>query len=129
MTQSDSSMTAVLSVHGISKAFTATPVFSDLSLIVQQGERVGLIGGNGSGKSTLLRIMAGQLEPDEGERMQVRDQRLAFVTQQDDFQASDGRCRAQLGLPADMDEYQRQSIIHRLCQQHDLDPKLRARSL
>ena len=119
--RSDCGMTAVLAVHDISKAFTATPVFTDLSLIVQEGERVGLIGGNGSGKSTLLRIMAGQLEPDEGERMQLRDQSLAFVTQQDSFSQQTVAAEIESVLPAALDDYQRQAILHRLCQQHDLD--------
>ena len=54
---------SVLSVHQVSEAFTAKPVFSGLSMIIQDAEHVGLIGANGTGKSTLLQIMAGRLMP------------------------------------------------------------------
>ena len=55
----------VLEAAGVSKAY-ALPLFSDLQLNVQQGERLGIAGPNGAGKSTLLRILAGDLPPDGG---------------------------------------------------------------
>ncbi len=61
---------------GLSKAFTARPLFSEISLGIYQGERMGLIGPNGSGKSTLLKIIAGIEEPDQGNA--VRGQVLFF---------------------------------------------------
>jgi ATP-binding cassette subfamily F protein 3 len=51
---------------GLAKAYS-TPLFSNLSVDVQQGERLGIVGPNGAGKSTLLRIFAGELEPDRGD--------------------------------------------------------------
>jgi len=42
-------------------------VFDDLSLVVQPGDRVALVGRNGSGKSTLMKVMAGLVEPDRGD--------------------------------------------------------------
>jgi ATP-binding cassette subfamily F protein 3 len=50
---------------GLSKAYAA-PLFDNLSIGVQQGERIGIVGPNGAGKSTLLRIFAGELTPDAG---------------------------------------------------------------
>ncbi|MCE8524332.1 ATP-binding cassette domain-containing protein [Ruegeria pomeroyi] len=52
---------------GISLTFGGEPVFSDLDLVVQPGDRVALVGRNGSGKSTLMKVMAGLVEPDAGE--------------------------------------------------------------
>lgn len=42
-------------------------MFDDLSLVVQPGDRVALVGRNGSGKSTLMKVMAGLVEPDRGD--------------------------------------------------------------
>ncbi|MCE8555206.1 ATP-binding cassette domain-containing protein [Ruegeria pomeroyi] len=52
---------------GISLTFGGEPIFSDLDLVVQPGDRVALVGRNGSGKSTLMKVMAGLVEPDAGE--------------------------------------------------------------
>ncbi|WP_170587051.1 ABC-F family ATP-binding cassette domain-containing protein [Ruegeria arenilitoris] len=57
----------LLQLSGISLTFGGEPVFSDLDLVVQPGDRVALVGRNGSGKSTLMKVMAGLVEPDRGE--------------------------------------------------------------
>ncbi|KUP91376.1 ABC transporter ATP-binding protein uup [Tritonibacter horizontis] len=51
---------------GISLTFGGDPIFSDLDLVVQPGDRVALVGRNGSGKSTLMKVMAGLVEADAG---------------------------------------------------------------
>jgi ATP-binding cassette subfamily F protein uup len=53
-----------------------------VSLVVGDGERIGLLGPNGCGKSTLLRILAGELVPDAGERTVRRDLRLGYLPQE-----------------------------------------------
>ncbi len=55
-----------LQISDISLTFGGDPVFHDLSLVVQPGDRVALVGRNGSGKSTLMKVMAGLVEPDAG---------------------------------------------------------------
>ncbi|HKU69178.1 MAG TPA: ABC-F family ATP-binding cassette domain-containing protein [Candidatus Baltobacteraceae bacterium] len=50
---------------GLAKAY-ASPLFTNLGVDLQQGERLGIVGPNGAGKSTLLRILAGELEPERG---------------------------------------------------------------
>ncbi|WP_254440316.1 ABC-F family ATP-binding cassette domain-containing protein [Ruegeria arenilitoris] len=57
----------LLQMSGISLTFGGEPVFSDLDLVVQPGDRVALVGRNGSGKSTLMKVMAGLVEPDRGD--------------------------------------------------------------
>ncbi|WP_084862070.1 ABC-F family ATP-binding cassette domain-containing protein [Salibaculum halophilum] len=59
----------LLQLSDVSLTFGGDPVFDDLSLVVQPGDRVALVGRNGSGKSTLLRVMAGLVEPDRGSRV------------------------------------------------------------
>ena len=69
-------MTVLLSVQGLTKGFGPRPLFTDLSLDLRAGERVGLIGPNGSGKSTLLKLLAGREEPDAGTRVLRRGARV-----------------------------------------------------
>ncbi|WP_254430052.1 ABC-F family ATP-binding cassette domain-containing protein [Ruegeria sp. HKCCA4812] len=57
----------LLQMSGISLTFGGEPVFSELDLVVQPGDRVALVGRNGSGKSTLMKVMAGLVEADRGE--------------------------------------------------------------
>ncbi|WP_446030910.1 ABC-F family ATP-binding cassette domain-containing protein [Phaeobacter inhibens] len=56
----------LLQMSGISLTFGGDPVFADLDLVVQPGDRVALVGRNGSGKSTLMKVMAGLVEADKG---------------------------------------------------------------
>ena len=58
--------TPLLQLNEIALTFGGDPVFEDLSLVVQPGDRVALVGRNGSGKSTLLKVMAGLVEVDSG---------------------------------------------------------------
>ncbi|MGX9350214.1 ABC-F family ATP-binding cassette domain-containing protein [Shimia sp. W99] len=57
----------LLQMSDISLTFGGDPVFDDLNLVVQPGDRVALVGRNGSGKSTLMKVMAGLVEPDRGD--------------------------------------------------------------
>ncbi|NNE54266.1 MAG: ATP-binding cassette domain-containing protein [Sulfitobacter sp.] len=59
--------TPLLQLNDISLTFGGDPVFEGLSLVIQPGDRVALVGRNGSGKSTLMKVMAGLVEPDRGE--------------------------------------------------------------
>src|SRR5437762_7193781 len=83
--RAEPSMTVLLSVQGLTKGYGPRPLFTDLSVDLCAGERVGLIGPNGSGKSTLLRLLANLEEPDAGIRSLRRNARLGFVTQDDNF--------------------------------------------
>src|SRR5437660_108117 len=80
-------MTVLVSAQGLTKAYGPRPLFSDLSIDLRAGERVGLIGPNGAGKSTLLRLLAGIEQPDAGERAQRRGARVGYLAQDDRFAA------------------------------------------
>lgn len=60
------SPTKALLVEDISKSYGESPALEPVSLTVERGERVALIGHNGSGKTTLMRIAAGLLDPTDG---------------------------------------------------------------
>ena len=57
----------VLEAEGISKAFGERTILKEFEFLLQQGDRIGIIGANGYGKSTLLNMLAGEIKPDEGE--------------------------------------------------------------
>ena len=78
-------MTPLLSAQGVSKAFSARPLFQNISLGINEGERIGVIGPNGSGKSTLMKILAGRDTPDSGVVSARRRLRIGYVAQEDDF--------------------------------------------
>ncbi|MBC7783675.1 MAG: ABC-F family ATP-binding cassette domain-containing protein [Burkholderiales bacterium] len=75
----------LLTARNLSKSIGPRMLFSGISLGLDEGDRVGLIGANGSGKSTLLRIFAGVEQADDGELSARRQLRVAYVPQEDDL--------------------------------------------
>ena len=75
----------LLQLSGISLTFGGNPVFEGLSLSVQQGDRVALVGRNGSGKSTLMKVMAGLVEPDRGEVVRSAGTSVGYMEQDPDL--------------------------------------------
>jgi ATP-binding cassette subfamily F protein uup len=75
----------LLQLTDISLTFGGEPVFHDLSLVVQPGDRVALVGRNGSGKSTLLKVMAGLVEPDRGLRIVTPGVNVGYMEQEPDM--------------------------------------------
>ncbi|TCU34501.1 ABC-F family ATP-binding cassette domain-containing protein [Rhizobium azibense] len=59
----------------------SSPLFSKLNLVVNAGDRIGIVAANGRGKSTLLRCVAGTLEPSEGEITRARGLTIGHVEQ------------------------------------------------
>jgi ABC transport system ATP-binding/permease protein len=78
-------MASLINVSGISKTFGTAPLFQDISLNINEGDRLGLIGPNGAGKSTLLEILTGRRDPDTGNVALRKGTRLAYVTQDSQF--------------------------------------------
>ncbi|WP_174214201.1 ABC-F family ATP-binding cassette domain-containing protein [Pseudophaeobacter sp. EL27] len=66
---------------GISLTFGGDPIFSDLDLVVQPGDRVALVGRNGSGKSTLMKVMAGLVEADTGSLVVPSGRSVGYMEQ------------------------------------------------
>jgi ATP-binding cassette subfamily F protein uup len=78
-------MPPILNAQSVTKQFGALPLFKDISLTVEDSDRIGLIGPNGAGKSTLLALLAGQVEPDSGELAVRKRARAAYVPQDSRF--------------------------------------------
>ncbi|PRY80447.1 ATP-binding cassette subfamily F protein uup [Yoonia maritima] len=71
----------LLQISDIALTFGGDPVFEDLSLVVQPGDRVALVGRNGSGKSTLMKVMAGLVEVDSGTRVASPGVQVGYMEQ------------------------------------------------
>ncbi|MDY0342737.1 MAG: ATP-binding cassette domain-containing protein, partial [Lentimicrobium sp.] len=56
----------MLSVNNLSVYFTGEYLFNDVTFLINERERVGLVGRNGAGKTTLLRIISNEQEPESG---------------------------------------------------------------
>ena len=63
--------------------FPTKTVFEDVSLGLDEGDRIGVVGKNGDGKSTLLSLLAGIIEPDEGRVIRTRGVRVGVLGQAD----------------------------------------------
>jgi ATP-binding cassette, subfamily F, member 3 len=72
----------MLTISRVAKSFGADVLFEEVSLQVNRGDRLGLIGANGSGKSTLLSLILGRDEPDSGTIQLQRNARVGFLPQE-----------------------------------------------
>ena len=76
----------IFTLKGVSLAFGDNPLFQDVGLYINRGDKISLVGRNGSGKSTLLKIIAGILEPDSGEIFIQPGIKIAYMPQEPDFE-------------------------------------------
>ena len=82
-------MANLVSVENVSKSFGLKTLLDGVSLGVQTGDRIGVVGLNGGGKSTLLKVLTGQEQPDEGRVSQMNDIRVTMVTQEANLNPED----------------------------------------
>ncbi|MGD9295086.1 MAG: ATP-binding cassette domain-containing protein [Roseobacter sp.] len=75
----------LLQLNDISLTFGGDPVFEDLSLMIQPGDRLALVGRNGSGKSTLMKVIAGQVEVDRGDVVRGPGVSVGYMEQDPDL--------------------------------------------
>jgi ATP-binding cassette subfamily F protein uup len=73
---------ALITLRDITLAFGGPPLFDGITLQIEPGERLCLLGRNGTGKSTLLRVIAGELAPDGGEIHRQQGLKVALVSQE-----------------------------------------------
>lgn len=80
-------MPPILNAQSVSKRYGARVLFQNVSLVVSDGERLGLVGPNGAGKSTLLNILAGREDADSGEVAVRKRARVGVIHQISEFPA------------------------------------------
>ncbi len=68
-------------LHDVSVSFGDRPLLDNVTLQIEPGERIGLLGRNGSGKSTLMKLLVGEIAPDAGELVFSGDVRIAMLPQ------------------------------------------------
>ncbi|MSW52166.1 MAG: ATP-binding cassette domain-containing protein, partial [Actinobacteria bacterium] len=73
----------LVNLKAVDKGYASRSVLSDVTLGIEAGDRIGIVGRNGDGKSTLMRLIAGLEEPDAGAVTRVGDLDLALVGQGD----------------------------------------------
>lgn len=96
-------MAFLLGCEKVSVEFPTKTVFEGLSLGVDEGARIGIVGQNGDGKSTLLRVLSGDVEVDDGRVIRTRGVSVGVLGQSDDLRDADTVERAVVG---DIPEYE-----------------------
>src|SRR6195952_4325738 len=76
-------MAHLLGAEGIRLEYPTRVIFDDVTLGINEGDRIGIVGRNGDGKSTLLQLMSGRLEPDAGRVTRRNGVTLAVLDQSD----------------------------------------------
>ena len=71
----------ILQANKIERSFAGEVLFDNISLQVDERDRIALVGKNGAGKSTLLKILVGEEEPTSGEINKKRDLSLTYLAQ------------------------------------------------
>ncbi|WP_079675500.1 ABC-F family ATP-binding cassette domain-containing protein [Mycobacteroides abscessus] len=75
----------LVNLENVSKSYGVKPLLSNVSLGVQAGDRIGVVGLNGGGKTTLLEVLSGIEPADQGRVSRAGDLRQAVVTQRDEL--------------------------------------------
>ena len=79
----------MISIDGLAVEFSGTTLFSDISFVINEKDRIALMGKNGAGKSTLLKILAGVRQPPRGKVSAPKDCVVAYLPQH--LMTEDGR--------------------------------------
>ena len=75
----------ILTIEDITKSYGEKTLFSHVSLNIDEGDKIGIVGVNGTGKSTFLRTVAGRLSIDSGSFVPKRGLRISFLEQEKEF--------------------------------------------
>jgi len=103
----------VIKINQLSKSYFARELFTDVTLQMNAGERLGLVGRNGHGKSTLFKLILGQEEPDSGAITIPRNYRIGYLEQHLHFTQPTILQEAALGLPEEQSHslYKAEAIL------------------
>ena len=77
----------IMTIKGAKLSFGTNHLFTDIELYINRGDKICLVGRNGSGKSTLLKVIAGDIEADDGEIFIQPGTKISYMPQDPDFSA------------------------------------------
>ena len=108
----------LLSAEHVSINFGARSLLTDVNFYLEPGDKVGVIGINGTGKSTFLRVLAGQIEPDEGNVTRDPNVQVSFLSQNPEMR-EDATILEQVFLSfppefRELNEYEAKSMLTKL---------------
>ena len=104
----------ILNAEKVSKSYGEKVLFSQVTLGVNKGDKIGVIGVNGTGKSTFLKIVAGVSSPDEGQVVMGRDVTVTYLAQAPDFAENDSILEYVLRGKPDATEAEAKKILTKL---------------
>jgi ATP-binding cassette subfamily F protein 3 len=102
----------LITTSNLTKSYGATDIFTNLTLSIDKGSRLGIVGPNGVGKTTLLRILAGEDDSSSGSVVRSRGVRSGYLSQEADFQMEGTLWEACHSVFEDLIKQQRE--LHRL---------------
>ena len=76
---------SLITTSNLTKSYGATDIFTGLTIAIDKGSRLGIVGPNGVGKTTLLRILAGEDDSSSGSVVRSRGVRSGYLSQEADF--------------------------------------------
>ncbi len=76
---------AQITIEGLSKSYGMKDLFKNINFVINDDDKIGLIGINGTGKSTLLKIIAGNESPDTGQIIKSKGVRIEHLQQDPEF--------------------------------------------
>ena len=121
----DSKTKSVITAEHVTKNFGDPTVIKDLTLRIQRGDRIGIVGGNGAGKTTLLKLLTGELAPDSGVIKQAKSLDMIFIDQQRSLMQPDKRVRDVLAEGGDwIDVRGSRKHVHGYLKEFLFDPSL-----
>ncbi len=116
----------LVTINEVSLAFGGPPLLDRVSLEVNAGERISLLGRNGEGKTSLMKILSGELAPDSGDVSRDPGARIAHLRQDIPADLSGAVREAVEGAASFPDDWERPARVDRLIQELGLPPEAAA---
>ena len=111
----------LMQASGLSKSYGVTTILSNISIQIQERERIGLVGVNGAGKSTLLQVLAGEASYDGGTISKSKETRVGYLAQNSGLQTNETIGREMMSVFAHLVEAEQE--LRQL--EHDMaDPEI-----